>query len=411
MKLNRLISSALIMGMCVITLSGCGNQYGSIALDCTSLAEGNSLASPDREVVVVIAPTDNFVPLHNALKAASGDLRPVLAVPNKKTNVSLIVADGAPRLISTQSLDLTNISESSQADAKVKRVMTSIDGVAKCLTNGSIDTVDQPNFLAAIQLAGSKLSTAGDGSMLLVVGNGIQTSGDLKLQQGLPKSEGETESLLNQLNSEGALDGSLLSGVGIRWFGLGEVAGENQEPLSNQSMRILASLWQGILRLEGAQIGDGDVEVGSLVNATLESDGVIQVEPIKSLASACTYVLPDDVLTFKDDLAEFKFPRKAKAVAQDIAISLAQDGCDFDLKVTGYVASGTTKEMFEKDPSRGEKLSEKRARSFRTLLIDAGVKNKIVPIGGGHKIPDWDANGNPDEDLQIQNRMVVVSPA
>lgn len=409
------MSKLFVLIAVVLLLPSCG--FSSILkadpVDCSNLSSHDKVVNPKDNIAVVLAPTDSFIDMESALDSVKSMLKPSLLSNDDSTRMTVVVADGAPKVVGSSSIDLKKTVDSSQDNSLVSRSIGNLKSVIKCVNqtsgDGRIVVRDQPDFLAAIVEAHHAIQENSESGTIFVVGNGLQTGGSLKLQNSFPGSDNDISTIVGQLEDSGVIDGTTLAGANITWLGLGQVAGQAQSPLNLQSKKLLAKLWTEILSASGATINGDKLIPGTLPFSKNTSSGLIKSTKVKALADSCTITLSENEISFNPGLATFKAPVKARSAA--VAVKVKLENCNRDLKVTGYVASDTTKEEFEKDPNAGQALSFKRAQAVKKLLHSVGVKNRINSIGGGHKLPDWDAQGNPDPVKQALNRIVEISPA
>ena len=413
MKIKITLASSFVV---IAGLMG-GCSTGEIKADCNDLVASESIANVDEQFAVVIAPTDNFISFENAFSQSSQRLRDLLKASDTTKQLSIVVADGSPRVLATAWVDFAGTAVGSQRDSIVDEALYAIQDAAECVsrTDGSgIPVTDQSDMIGAIQKAGDTFTQSSTDSAIFVFGNGLQTAGALKMQDAFPQNSKEAESLIRQLRESNppVLSSEHLHGARVFWSGLGQVSSQEPNKLNAESQDVLAQLWQGILAADGANLDDGGVSPGTVPESAGSQSGGIVVDDVVALGDTCTFLLKisDDEIGFVDNSSKFLNDSAALDVAHSVARQISKTGCSTPITVTGYVASGVSRAEFEKNPNAGVSLSDQRAQAFKKLLERAGVTVSISAVGKGKgPVFDWDDQGNKVEALQKQNRIVVVS--
>jgi outer membrane protein OmpA-like peptidoglycan-associated protein len=407
------VSGVTLIGAAVASLlSACiSSDVGGEACDFgTGIppAENESLAA---SAAVVLQVSKDFPSAEEAI-AQSEELRQIF--PSKESQApfqfSLVLADGSPRAfyknwvyIEGEKLETeTDLQQkSTRAQGSLKRAYSCLFDTAKPFGELRKDV----DLIAALGVAASSLSSAGD-RHIYVFSNGLQTAGTPNMSDIFPESMAEVDEIIDKLERAKALPN--LDGVKVSWNGLGQQT-VGQQKLEQQSLNVLKYFWQQVILRSGG-VPPEEFELGAYGTASVENAPFSAA--IAEVAKICLFTVGEKSgFAFKPDSKEFLNYDLALAGAEAIAADIYEAGCGTEeLRVTGFTASGTSKEAFE---SAGPdlKLSKARAQAFADLLIASGVNVKEVVGGGKGPIVDWDAKGNFVEELGKQNRIVQIEAA
>lgn len=397
-----------ILGISVLlasTLALTGCVRGIQDLSCDSRIGKPSL-SIEREVAVVLAPTSNFINIENVLAETQAQILELLNFDG--TQFSIILADGTPSVVSKQWIDFSGSAFETDRIEIVNRAKNNLSWAVACATGkneNSFITDPEVDLLRSIQVASETFSDSDAEKFIYVLSNGIQTSGQLDMQKGLPADALASEKLVTQLTEAGALGN--LKGATVHWSGLGQLNEREKQP-NLQSIESLVSLWTGVILMAGGKVAS--ISPGSIPGG-MPPTGSIPVASIPWLADACVSVTigRDRGFEFEEDLAEFLDLAAAQEGAKIVADEINNSSCSGVVTVTGYTASGGPQANYKSSVPRLQSLSLARAEAFAQLLRDAGVEGKIDVIGAGKgPVNDWDEDGNLVEELAAQNRKVVV---
>jgi outer membrane protein OmpA-like peptidoglycan-associated protein len=237
---------------------------------------------------------------------------------------------------------------------------------------------------------------------IVVIDNGLQTTGDLELQA--PGALGaDPQAIVSQeLKYPGV---EALKGVQILLTGLGSYAGPQAE-LSLSREGKLTNLWKVLLEGLGATV---KLDTGSLrgesaaalpaVSVVLGDDPPIKVDPRKCVT------LREDQVGFIANQATLRDPTATAKVLQPVATGLETNG--------GVAATviGTTA-LAEPPPYP---LSLARAQTVIEQLIRLGVNRSLLtPQGVGINFGGYQNPVGPDgrfnETLAVQDRLVIIRP-
>ena len=403
MRTNRRNFMGVIL-LSGLMLSACSAP--DVALDC-DFPELNAETKPVREIALVLSPSNQFVDFDSALTAT----KPLISeiAEGQATKLTVVLGDGRPRIISNQIIDTTDSVTSSGKEQVIEQAIALVENVSQCVEEEEGFATEEIDTLGAIQKAATAFSTTETEKFLIVLGNGLQTTGAFDFKEGLSADTGANEITVNDLVAQKAAGD--LSGVKVSWIGLGQTRKDSeQQPLDEKARTILIDFWKRIVSAAGGNpdgivagnVGEGARTSGGIPTSVVPFEAVQAcIEPIK--------VSSDDGFEFMDDVAIFKDEDKAKASAAEIKTKLDSAECLSGITVTGYVASGGTADGCARLPGFGDELSLQRANAFKSLLEQAGVIIEITAQAGGlGKEPDC-IDGVGIEELMKQNRIAVIT--
>lgn len=403
----RFLSLAVAL-VAVGGISGC-SAFEKTKINCEgTTAENNSEIKSD--VVALIAPTSNFTLFENALTGSEQTISAKLGWQGSR--LSTVLVDGKPEIKTSALMEPS----SNQGDGEIRAKQQSGQPrtVYYCLTQndrfeytGEIVASDGADFVQAFTVASRSFDSTATASekVIVVVGNGLQTIGQVNFaENGIPQTSA-IAGLITQLDQQGALPN--LQGATVDWIGLGVTDGTTQEKLNQQSLDALTAFWTAFVLASNGHIGtiQGEITAGK------PDPKSIKTETIAALPDACVEATlnSEQGFNFQPNLPIFIDTAQARLGAESIAKELkAKKGCTGTITVTGYTASGVDQDQYVFGTNY--LLSLQRAEAFKQLLVEAGVTVPIEAVGGD-KGPynDWDSSGKFSEDLGKQNRMVVIS--
>lgn len=398
---------ALVLLIATGALTACSPP--EVTLNC-NFKEISSKRVPNKEIVVVLAPSDKFVDIKSATLIAKNEIAKLVA--NEDTKISIVVGDGAPRLIVNRVIEAKGQLTETGRKQKVDDALEIIDRVNRCIDAGdpSLFTVTpEIDVLDAIQKGGTSFSSDANEKYLFVIGNGLQTTGAFDFKSGLNADESANDLTVEDLVEKNAIGD--LDGVNVIWIGLGQTRqSEQQQSLDENARSLLVSLWQKIVLAAGGNadgiipgnVGEGATTTGGIRTSVVPFAAVEAcIEPIK--------VTSEDGFEFSDNVATFLDGNKARASAERIKTKIDAAQCLDGITVTGYVASGGSAEGCARTPGFAMDLSFDRAFAFKKLLEEVGVSVEITPKAGGlGSVIDCE-NGKGVEELMKQNRIAVIS--
>lgn len=407
-RLSGLIAFTLIL----TSLTACS---GEVKLSC-HIELGKEPKSVTNSVATVMAPTTTFVNFKRVIGTAKTSV--VKALRQDNSSYSVVVADGSPKQFSKSWVSYPDGAVDIDIDNEVSRTFARTNRAYKCVTSIEQDsefvypTVAESNILRGLELAADSFGASAATKSIFVMSNGIQTSGsfsmlDLKLDD--LKKPAQIESFVSALKAQNALPD--LKGADVHWYGLGVVDQVNQVDLETTGVQVLQNLWIAIVKASNGKISESSFNNSIPFDAPVVNS--IAATAIEKPSKPCFItVREDDGLAFNPDQATFVDPSKAKSTATLIADQISSSkNCEGELKVTGYTASGVEKSAYgASEIAANKSLSLARAKAFVALLVSVGVKNKLIPVGGGKgSVIDWNADGSVNPELQKQNRIVTVS--
>jgi outer membrane protein OmpA-like peptidoglycan-associated protein len=399
------IATVAIVALASLSLAGC--SLGERALDCNTLVGEPSL-NVEREVAVVLAPTSNFLDFNNVLVESGPKIADLLSQDG--TALTVVLADSNPSIVTKYSVDFSGALLDVDRDQIVQIAQGRLGWAVECASQEAglgFEVDEEVDFLRGIQVASESFSPTSSEKYIFVLGNGIQTSGQFSLVDGIPSDSSSSEKLVEKLASEGAL-GSF-GGATVFWEGLAQV--NNAQPaLNKQSIDSIVLLWNKIILAAGGRIGA--VSAGNITDG-VPASGAIRVSSVTGLKDACVSITigGDRGFSFNGDSATFIDSEKALAGAQEVATEIKSTTCTGSVTVTGFTASGVDRDSYTSAEEEINKtLSLQRAEAFASLLRQAGVSVEIIVKGAGKgPVNDWDANGKFVDEAGAQNRIVIVT--
>jgi hypothetical protein len=371
------------------------------------------------QTAVVFAPTSNFVEFTSVVARANPDIRQALGfdLPDKSEalgrELSLIVADSSPSLVvrstvTSEGFDQVDISRGIESTLSDVEIVASCAGGEKKKPGDQVPTQDESDMLQAISVATDQFNTL-ESKKLFILGNGIQTSGAILMQDegSLPRDKSSAKLLAKSLKKRGEIPD--LTDVEVTWYGLGQVDGEFQKTLPLAKSKALETFWREIIRLGGGKVESICQQCGS----GLPESQAIKVSPVD--ASACPVIVKlyeSDGVEFKPDSDEFVSLAEAKSAARDTVAKFIAKKCE-SISVAGYAAAGEDEDTYENHKAEidgvNKVLTKRRAAAFAKLLKSAGFEGEIKFSGMGTCGTEWNDEGKVVEKQQRLCRRVEVS--
>ena len=307
----------------------------------------------------------------------------------------IISADGVPRLVA--SIDSTSKARNSNARKKEPRKYE-LSVLAAMLTPAETPESD---MLSALSLAASSLAHASGDRTILVVDSGVSTAGAMAFQNtGLLEPHADVDAMIERMRSAGTLPD--LTGVTVRWFGLGSVE-EPQPLLDTAAKNRLKNLWTKLITAANGEVVFDDAPMmkvtGEDLPVTPVPVGAFELGAAPSLEMS----LPDTEVGFEADVDVLRNEEVAKSRIQEAAAQIRSSGVS-EVRVTGCTSSWGTAE-------HRQDLSERRAEVVAGLLENNGVKVTSITGRGyecPHQVVDTNADGTPIEELMAVNRRVII---
>ena len=307
----------------------------------------------------------------------------------------VISADGVPRLVA--SIDSTS---TRQDDTEKEDYEVSV--LAAMLTPAETPESD---MLSALSLAANSLAHASGDRTILVVDSGMSTAGAMAFQNtGLLEPHADVDAMVERVRSAGALPD--LTGVTVRWFGLGSVE-EPQPLLDTAAKNRLKNLWTKLITAANGEVVFDDAPMMKVTGEDLPAVPEVTPVPVGAFelgaAPSLEMSLPDTEVGFEADVDVLRNEEVAKSRIQEAAAQIRSSGVS-EVRVTGCTSSWGTVE-------HRQDLSERRAEVVAGLLENNGVKvTSITGLGYEcpHQVVDTNADGTPIEELMAVNRRVII---
>jgi hypothetical protein len=375
------------------------------------------------QTAAIFAPTANFVDFESVIERASAPIKNELGEnltgDAKKEalgrELSLVIADSDPQLVTRRAVKtVEGATGDMDIDRAIKSAFGSFDLAASCAA-GDLKKVDDQiptssgvDLLKGFYVASDQLTSEGN-KTIFVLGNGIQTSGAILMQEEgvLPGNASAAKKLARELFNRGEVPG--LNDITVNWYGIGQVDGEVQKPLPIAKAKALEAFWSEIIRLGGGTVGEICGQCGS----GLPNENAIPVDLVPVNECPITIRLYDaDGVEFQADSSAFVSEAKAKVAAAQTAASFeSKKGCE-TLTIRGVAAAGKDKPAYLAERSEIDginlELTKLRAEAFGALLKKAGFKGTLTYVGGGTCLTEWGASGVAVPDLQRKCRRVEI---
>ena len=405
--------AALLLVALVVVLIQPKNQCDNFELKSSDLAA-------NKQIVAVFAPTDNFVEfdsideyakplISNALGSELDGDSVLEAVGNQ---LSLIVADGKPQLVSRTIVDPIDPSNPNDTSRAIKGAVKPVKWLGGCIGTSNVPVVAETDMLGALSLAAAQFSANASEHELFILGNGIQTSEPFRMQEDqFPKTDKLALKFAQQLASVRALPD--LRGARVHWVGLGQTNAAVQ-PMPESARKSLITFWTEVIRLSNGNLAAEDVQ--TQVGKGVAGENAIPVAKNFPIVVCDPITLTEgDGLGFTAGQSTFLNPSKAKAKAKELAAAFKAKGCTMLLR--GFAAPGVDKASYESDKTRidGENLdlTRERANAFADLVRDAGFTDITVQSGGTctgeDLVASFNADGSANEAGQRNCRVVEVT--
>ena len=307
----------------------------------------------------------------------------------------VISADGVPRLVVSIDSTSTRQDDTDKEDYEVSVLEAMLTPAEK----------PESDMLSALSLAASSLAHASGDRTILVVDSGMSTAGAMAFQNtGLLEPHADVDAMVERMRSAGALPD--LTGVTVRWFGLGSVE-EPQPLLDTAAKNRLKSLWTKLIAAANGEVVFDDAPMMKVIGDDLPAVPEVTPVPVGAFelgaAPSLEMSLPDTEVGFEADVDVLRNEEVAKSRIQEAAAQIRSSGVS-EVRVTGCTSSWGTAE-------HRQDLSERRAEVVAGLLENNGVKVTSITGRGyecPHQVVDTNADGTPIEELMAVNRRVII---
>lgn len=307
----------------------------------------------------------------------------------------VISADGVPRLVVSIDSSSTRQDDTDKEDYEVS------------VLEAMLTPAETPesDMLSALSLAASSLAHASGDRTILVVDSGVSTAGAMAFQNtGLLEPHADVDAMIERMRSAGTLPD--LTGVTVRWFGLGSVE-EPQPLLDTAAKNRLKNLWTKLITAANGEVVFDDAPMMKVTGEDLPAVPEVTPVPVGAFelgaAPSLEMSLPDTEVGFEADVDVLRNEEVAKSRIQEAAAQIRSSGVS-EVRVTGCTSSWGTAE-------HRQDLSERRAEVVAGLLENNGVKVTSITGRGyecPHQVVDTNADGTPIEELMAVNRRVII---
>lgn len=307
----------------------------------------------------------------------------------------VISADGVPRLVVSIDSSSTRQDDTDKEDYEVSVLEAMLTPAEK----------PESDMLSALSLAASSLAHASGDRTILVVDSGVSTAGAMAFQNtGLLEPHADVDAMIERMRSAGTLPD--LTGVTVRWFGLGSVE-EPQPLLDTAAKNRLKNLWTKLITAANGEVVFDDAPMMKVTGEDLPAVPEVTPVPVGAFelgaAPSLEMSLPDTEVGFEADVDVLRNEEVAKSRIQEAAAQIRSSGVS-EVRVTGCTSSWGTAE-------HRQDLSERRAEVVAGLLENNGVKVTSITGRGyecPHQVVDTNADGTPIEELMAVNRRVII---
>jgi outer membrane protein OmpA-like peptidoglycan-associated protein len=409
------------LGVIALLLGGCRLIGGGAAAAApTSIPPPPDCGTPTggRTVVVLVSgtahePRPSLTPRAEQLLRDAADSRDATDRPGGRGSVAVIAsADGGAGSRPPEVLPLTPRRANCEVEHAPQQRPRLIDINIARVRNAVADRAAAHPGLDLLAGIDNAVRGRGPGGQLIVVSNGLNTTGGFDLRQvGWNEKPAD---LVAQLDQRGLLQ-NLLPGWHVLFTGLGDTAGA-QPPLTRPARQTLIGYWTAICTAAapGGSCAVDDTPLDPGPSRATADTPVVDVPGITSATGPdgrTTVTLFDAVTGFSPDSAVLSADAEEvlRGVSARIAATLAQRP-DTTITIRGYVADppGST-------PAGRQQTATDRALAVQAFLTDrlheAGFSPRIDAAGVGTPPEPATAmvNGAFDEATARQMRKVTVT--
>lgn len=354
------------------------------------------------------------------------ELAGLTALPG--STYAVINAEGTPREICSGTIP--DFSDRGYTKAMLERVENSVKADIQGRIAAAAPLSPEVDAAAATALAVRVLranAAEGQKNLLVYHFSGISTSGLVDMTV-VPVCEMDVDASAERLVESLDLD---MTGIDVLMYCCGDVAGEDQPPLSVQERGKLQKFYRHLftgLGADSVQFMDDIPSSGSycfdqrvtamrteemvsgLQASVISFDQLAEREERKAVVEEA--LSGGDILDFGETTIRFlpdsTLLADAGAARRSLSyvIGYMQDHPDFELLICGTTASAGSRDSCIA-------FSEKRAEAVRDILLNAGIgSDRVHTLGCGYSsplyIPDRDGEGVLDESVAPQNRSVKL---
>jgi outer membrane protein OmpA-like peptidoglycan-associated protein len=319
-------------------------------------------------------------------------------------HVSVVTEEGTPQILGADLLSEL----ASNPTTREEQLVGFRDSVLTAIAGATSKSAEADPLLAV----GEALRAAGgtgrdEGPCTVVIGSSLlQSTGAIPVQDLLGAEVGDVVEALRDGGQLPDLGGCAVVSLGV---GLTQAP---QEPLAEADQGRLERLWEAVFTEAGAtSVTFVPRPVSEPVTGELPPVTPVTFTPepvvVETEAATCRIELPDAVLNFAPETADFLDPAASGAVIDDVAAQLAE--CPGTVRVVGTTSSAGTEEG-------RARVSTARAEAVRDLLAGAlGVSPGTISAKGlghdtsaeGGAVADR-VDGRLDPVLAAQNRRTTI---
>lgn len=420
-KRTRLWTSVLTAAMMVAAtavMTGCSqeNNSASDAVPMSESVHSEALFSGAEQINLALV-----------LGARSNSWKPDLTLIDDELlqlclnggNLVVVVADGAPAdnlsTITIPAPDAKKNDKGQEIEAQ-KNLQT----IMQVLEN-RIAKTEEAAVLDAIAVAERNMSSFEGEKAIIVMDNGLSTAGRVEMST---LDDMNVMQIVSNISGQNNIPD--LAGYKIRWYGLGQVCGSQQEQLTQTDLNLLEEFWDSILEQAGTDAvfvlsdymhKEEILDAPSVTSVGVNVDDDVwetiappPTEPITTQISAEDHwVMYNDDVKFKKDSVELENADEAKKAIDAIVQNLKE----YDQ--TEIMIIGTTAQWGNAESA--ETFSKGRAETIKSLFVEAEIaENRIHTAGAGytsifdelHVKGDIDDQGNQVEEIAKLNRAVHI---
>jgi outer membrane protein OmpA-like peptidoglycan-associated protein len=263
----------------------------------------------------------------------------------------------------------------------------------------------EANTLQAIAVAAQSIAGEPDPKHIVVIDNGLQTTGEMPLQ-GPGALAANPDQVAQTLYDAGRLE-KLLAGTDITLIGLGN-GHAPQKTLSQHKLDQLKILWDKVLRKAGA--ANVYIESQPLSDEApgegLPAVSVVEAADDPAPKPAPCIPLREDQVGFLPESAEFRDAELARRALQPIAQKIIAEKITATLKGTTALPR----------PTGPGSLPDRRAQAVKNMLVSLGTPaESLRTVGLGTNFTGYVDPTAPDgvfkETVAVQDRLVIIELA
>jgi len=412
--------TAIIIATSLISFTGCGNVIDKVK---EAIGGGTKTSAPANNVSMIISPTANQ---HKPdVTIAYNELYDSCYSYGYKC---CIVDDGAPYL--AFEADLTNedrpdgLSDQNKkldAEAYVEDFINKADGV-QAIT-------PEKDTIKAIRLAADSLADCNGNKVIVLVDNGISTSGVATFKSF---KNFDVEECINAFNDNDYPD---LDNISVIWYGLGDTVTPQNE-LNNDDMSNLQMFWEKYLKNCGASSIKFSKTV--VVNTTVDNSSLPWVSTVDVTPTVSKIPDFEEIIDQVGDLPEeernqtFNDELKEGIKLDETSVQFKPDSFELTDRSAAIQLMTPLAEYLNNNPDKRIVLiattatygtnesciifSKGRAEAIKNIFVDDMNVNsdQLLTVGVGFEnefhIPDMNPDGTLNDNA-AKNRSVIFADA